>query len=133
MRMRPRCPICSGVSVYRLSDQRHSILESAVSQVHLTVGGKDKQPSDVTLFFRRWLANPLQMGSIIPSSPRLGELIARQIDRQSNSFVLELGAGTGAITRSLINSGISPGRIAVVEIVPEMANHLQTKIGRAHV
>jgi phosphatidylethanolamine/phosphatidyl-N-methylethanolamine N-methyltransferase len=120
-------PICSGVSVYRLSDQKHSILESAVSQVQLTVSGKDKQSRDITLFIRRWLANPLQMGSIIPSSPRLGELIARQIDRQSNSFVLELGAGTGAITRSLINSGISPGRIAVVEIVPEMADHLQTK------
>jgi phosphatidylethanolamine/phosphatidyl-N-methylethanolamine N-methyltransferase len=88
---------------------------------------KHPRPSDVTLFLRRWLSNPLQMGSIVPSSPRLGELIAAQIDKNSNSLVLELGAGTGAITRSLIKSGIAPGRIAVVEIVPEMADHLQVK------
>jgi len=104
-----------------------------VSQVHLTVTGKDKQPGDVTLFFRRWLANPLQMGSIIPSSPRLGELIARNIDKQSHSLILELGAGTGAITKSLIKAGISPGRIAVVEIVPEMADHLRTKFPKTTV
>ncbi len=122
----PRLPH-SGSRFSFISVLHRSFLELAVSQVHLTVTGKDKRPGDVTLFLRRWLANPLQMGSVIPSSPRLGELIARQIDRQSNSFVLELGAGTGAITRSLINSGISPGRIAVVEIVPEMADHLQTK------
>ena len=108
-------------------------LELAVSQVHLTVTGKDKQPGDVTLFFRRWLANPLQMGSIIPSSRRLGELIARSIDTQSNSLILELGAGTGAITKSLIEAGISPGRIAVVEIVPEMADYLRTKFPKTTV
>jgi phosphatidylethanolamine/phosphatidyl-N-methylethanolamine N-methyltransferase len=104
-----------------------------MSQVQLTVSGKDKQPNDTTLFLRRWVANPLQMGSIIPSSPRLGELIARQIDRQSDSLVLELGAGTGAITKSLINEGISPKRIAVVEIVPEMADHLRTKFPKTTV
>jgi phosphatidylethanolamine/phosphatidyl-N-methylethanolamine N-methyltransferase len=104
-----------------------------MSQVQLTVSEKDKQPNDMTLFLRRWLANPLQMGSIIPSSPRLGELIARQIDSKSDSLVLELGAGTGAITKSLINEGISPKRIAVVEIVPEMADHLRTKFPKTTV
>jgi phosphatidylethanolamine/phosphatidyl-N-methylethanolamine N-methyltransferase len=104
-----------------------------VSQVHLTVSGKDKQPRDMALFLRRWLANPLQMGSIIPSSPRLGEIIARNIEKQSNSLILELGAGTGAITKSLIKAGISPGRIAVVEIVPEMADHLRTKFPKTTV
>jgi phosphatidylethanolamine/phosphatidyl-N-methylethanolamine N-methyltransferase len=73
------------------------------------------------------------MGSIIPSSRRLGELIARNIDNQSNSLILELGAGTGAITKSLIEAGISPARIAVVEIVPEMADHLRTKFPKTTV
>ena len=93
-----------------------------------------KQPlNDAALFFRRWLSNPLQMGSIIPSSPKLGQLIARQIDKRSSSSILELGAGTGAITKSLISSGISPGRIAVVEIVPEMAEHLRAKFPQTSV
>jgi phosphatidylethanolamine/phosphatidyl-N-methylethanolamine N-methyltransferase len=85
------------------------------------------------LFFRRWLSNPLQMGSIVPSSPRLGGLIADQIDKRSNSSILELGAGTGAITRNLITAGISPTRLVVVEIVAEMAEHLQTNFPHATV
>ena len=86
-----------------------------------------KKQSDTSLFFGRWLKNPLQMGSIIPSSPRLGQLIAQHIDRHSKSRILELGAGTGAITRSLINSGVSASRITMLEIEPNMARHLSEK------
>jgi phosphatidylethanolamine/phosphatidyl-N-methylethanolamine N-methyltransferase len=82
-------------------------------------------PRATNLFFRRWLRNPLQMGSIIPSSPVLGKLIAKHIDKGSDAAVLELGAGTGAVTHSLIRSGIAPKRIVLVEIVPEMAEHLE--------
>jgi phosphatidylethanolamine/phosphatidyl-N-methylethanolamine N-methyltransferase len=48
-------------------------------------------------------------------------------------LILELGAGTGAITKSLISAGISPGRIVVVEIVPEMADHLRAKFPQTSV
>jgi phosphatidylethanolamine/phosphatidyl-N-methylethanolamine N-methyltransferase len=82
-------------------------------------------PRATNLFFRRWLQNPLQMGSIIPSSPVLGKLIAKHIEKGSEAAVLELGAGTGAVTHSLIRSGIAPKRIVLVEIVPEMAEHLE--------
>jgi len=82
-------------------------------------------PRATNLFFRRWLQNPLQMGSIIPSSPVLGKLIAKHIDKGSDAAVLELGAGTGAVTHSLIRFGIAPKRIVLVEIVPEMAEHLE--------
>ncbi|MFM7690942.1 MAG: class I SAM-dependent methyltransferase, partial [Alphaproteobacteria bacterium] len=65
------------------------------------------------------------MGSVIPSSPILGKLIAKHIEKGSEAAVLELGAGTGAVTHSLIRSGIAPRRIVLVEIVPEMAEHLE--------
>ena len=35
--------------------------------------------------------------------------------------MVELGAGTGAITRAMLEGGIAPERLIVVEIVPEMA------------
>lgn len=76
------------------------------------------------LFLRRWLANPLQMGSIIPSSRALGERVARHLDLGDDEVVLELGAGTGAITRALLAAGVPAHRIVVVEIVPDMARHL---------
>lgn len=67
------------------------------------------------------------MGSIVPSSPVLGQLIARHIEKGSDAAVLELGAGTGAVTHSLIRCGIAPKRIVLVEIVPEMADYLAFK------
>lgn len=77
-----------------------------------------------SLFLRRWAANPLQMGSVVPSSPALGRRIAAQIACGPDEVVVELGAGTGAISRALLEGGLPPDRLVVVEIVPEMAQHL---------
>lgn len=73
------------------------------------------------LFFRRWLANPLEMGSVVPSSPALGRRVAAAVRAAPPGAVIELGAGTGAITRAMLEGGIAPGRLVVIEIVPEMA------------
>ena len=81
--------------------------------------------SNPWMFFRRWMANPLQMGSIIPSSPALCRRVAAQVRRAPDEIVLELGAGTGVISRALLDSGLSPERLVVVEIVPAMAGHLR--------
>lgn len=77
------------------------------------------------LFFRRWLANPLEMGSIVPSSAALGRRIAAAVRAGPPGAVVELGAGTGAITRAMLEGGIAPDRLTVIEIVPEMAAVLQ--------
>lgn len=77
------------------------------------------------LFLRRWLANPLQMGSVVPSSPTLCRRIAALTRRQPGEYVLELGAGTGVLSRALLEAGVPPERLIVVEIVPEMAAHLR--------
>jgi len=77
------------------------------------------------MFFRRWLANPLQMGSIIPSSAALCQRIVRHTRRADDEAVLELGAGTGVVSRALLDSGLPPDRLIVVEIVPDMAEHLR--------
>ncbi len=77
------------------------------------------------MFFRRWLANPLQMGSVVPSSAALCRRIVRQTRRAPDEAVLELGAGTGVISRALLAGGVPAGRLIVVEIVPEMAAHLR--------
>ena len=71
------------------------------------------------LFLRRWLANPLQMGSIVPSSPALCRRIVAAICRAPEEAVLELGAGTGVIGRALLDAGLPPAQLIVVEIVPE--------------
>lgn len=77
------------------------------------------------LFFRRWLANPIQMGSVVPSSPALCRLITQRIQRAPDEFVLELGAGTGVISRAILAAGVPAERLVVVEIVPAMARLLR--------
>lgn len=81
-----------------------------------------------SLFFRRWLRNPLQMGSIIPSSPALCRKIAAAVERSGDEYVLELGAGTGVISRALLAAGVPANRLIVVEIVPEMAQFLRDSL-----
>jgi len=92
-----------------------------------TASGSDDRRSvaNAALFFRRWLANPLQMGSVIPSSPSLCRRIAALVSRRDDEVVLELGAGTGVVSRALLASGVPAEKLVVVEIVPEMANHLR--------
>lgn len=84
--------------------------------------------SGAALFLRRWLANPLQMGSVVPSSPALCRRVATQVRRTGDEWVVELGAGTGVISRALLLHGVPPERMAVVEIVPSMAGHLRATL-----
>ena len=77
------------------------------------------------MFFRRWLANPLQMGSIVPSSPALCRRVVAHTSWSGGAAVLELGAGTGVIGQALLAAGLPPERLLVVEIVPAMAEHLR--------
>lgn len=87
-----------------------------------------RSPGEVrntALFLKRWLANPLQMGSVIPSSPALCRRIAALVECQGDEVVVELGAGTGVISRALLAAGVPPERLVVVEIVRDMAEHLR--------
>ena len=85
---------------------------------------RPQPPSGAALFLRRWVANPLQMGSIVPSSPALCRRVSAQVRRAPDEYVLELGAGTGVISRALLQGGVPPDRLIVLEIVPDMARHL---------
>jgi phosphatidylethanolamine/phosphatidyl-N-methylethanolamine N-methyltransferase len=80
------------------------------------------------LFFRRWMKNPLQMGSIVPSSPSLCRRVARHAHVQPDEALIELGAGTGVITQALLHSGLAPERLFVIEIVRDMADHLRAEL-----
>ena len=79
----------------------------------------------LSLFLRRWLANPLQMGSIVPSSPALCRRIVAQVRRAPDEWVIELGAGTGVVSRALVAGGIPHSRIILVEIERKLAGHLR--------
>jgi phosphatidylethanolamine/phosphatidyl-N-methylethanolamine N-methyltransferase len=97
-----------------------------MSEMTASAQSTSRQIANAGLFFRRWLANPLQMGSIIPSSPSLCRRIASLVRLAEDEVVVELGAGTGVISKALLAAGVPPERLVVVEIVRDMADHLRS-------
>ena len=85
------------------------------------------------LFFRRWLANPREVGSVAPSSPALKRRLTQEIVRAPDEYVIELGGGTGAITRGILERGVPADRLYVLEINREMAQHLRDIFPGIHV
>jgi phosphatidylethanolamine/phosphatidyl-N-methylethanolamine N-methyltransferase len=90
-------------------------------------------PSGRWLFFRRALVHPLQLGTPIPSSPALGRLIASQLKDRKNGLTVEIGGGTGVITRELLAAGVPADRLLVLELDPEMADYLRGTLPEANV
>ena len=66
-------------------------------------------------FIRGLIANPRNVSSLLPSSRSLARRIAAQVDPNAGGFVLELGPGTGAVTCALLERGVAPGRLLLVE------------------
>jgi phosphatidylethanolamine/phosphatidyl-N-methylethanolamine N-methyltransferase len=54
-------------------------------------------------FLQAFIKNPLKVGAIAPSSPELAQKMLEGIKPDENKIVLELGVGTGAITKHLQN------------------------------
>lgn len=77
------------------------------------------------LFLLRALRNPRQLGAVAPSSRHLGALLAKHAAVDNESPIVELGGGSGSLTRALIKAGIDPARIYVIELDPELANYLK--------
>ncbi len=83
-------------------------------------------------FVRSLLRDPVGIGAVVPSSPRLSRLIASQVD-SSTSTVLEVGAGTGSVTDAVLNRGIDPQRVLVIERDPHLAAYLRDRFPRLRV
>lgn len=79
---------------------------------------------------------PRRVGSVVPSSPRLARHMAREVTQfigaKPGGRIVEVGAGTGAITRALVNSRASAA-LTVVEADPGCCAYLRTSYPHLHV
>lgn len=66
-------------------------------------------------FLAAWIRSPLKVGALLPSSRTLARAMAAEIDLEKTGMIIELGAGTGAVTQGLLQAGISPERLLVLE------------------
>ncbi|CAN0588753.1 unnamed protein product, partial [Ectocarpus sp. 12 AP-2014] len=58
-------------------------------------------------FLRQWAGNPLAIGAITPSGPQLAHAMAGYLNPESIGPVVELGPGTGVVTKAILERGIA--------------------------
>jgi len=86
------------------------------------------EPAATALFLKRWLRRPFAMGAVVPSGRLLAEAMARATLAAMagrDGHVIELGAGTGHVTKALLAAGVPPARLALVERDAELAAFLR--------
>jgi phosphatidylethanolamine/phosphatidyl-N-methylethanolamine N-methyltransferase len=83
-----------------------------------------RRGSPALLHFRRFLAHPVRLSSALPVSRAVARMVASRVDLASGDYVVELGSGTGAVTRALLEAGVPANRLIAVEIDSEMAAYL---------
>ena len=71
---------------------------------------------DQALFFQTWLRQPAIIGAIMPTRPALARAMARAA--VGGGPIVELGGGTGPITRALVESGAMARHLTVIERHP---------------
>ena len=78
-------------------------------------------------FWSAWLRGPHRVGAVAPSSPALAQAMLDAIDDDDDGKIVELGAGTGAITRFLTQR-FTPERLVIIERDANLARHLRDQL-----
>jgi phosphatidylethanolamine/phosphatidyl-N-methylethanolamine N-methyltransferase len=71
--------------------------------------------ADSARFIKQWIENPRLIGAVSPSGPALAKAMAGYVDLTRDGPIVELGPGTGPVTKALLARGIAPERLVLVE------------------
>ena len=87
----------------------------------------------VFAFWRELLKDPRSIGSISPSGAALGSAMVKVLLADRPGCVVELGAGTGAITRALVGIRHQIDNLIVIEKSPQLAAMLAARYPCLHI
>lgn len=76
-------------------------------------------------FLKGWQKDKKGVGAIIPTSSITARRMASVINTDSGQPVLELGAGTGVITKAILERGVKPEDIVSLEYSRHFYDHLR--------
>lgn len=88
---------------------------------------KDIDLEDEARFLKGWIENPLKTGAVAPSGKALAQKMAAVVDPMEPGPVVELGPGTGPVTQALLQRGVPPERLYLVEYSKDFAGLLRQK------
>ena len=80
----------------------------------------------ILIWLKNWIKYPLVLGAVLPTQKFASDLMASEVDGKINT-VVELGAGTGQITNSILKKGIKEENLILVEINEEFSKILKDK------
>jgi phosphatidylethanolamine/phosphatidyl-N-methylethanolamine N-methyltransferase len=80
---------------------------------------------DELKFFKGWIRKPRAVGSIVPTSTVTARKMASIVNPHSGLPVLEVGPGTGVITRAILARGVRPESLYAVEYSADFVRHLR--------
>jgi phospholipid N-methyltransferase len=80
-------------------------------------------------FFRSWVQNPLAIGAVAPSGRALAKLMVKGV--HSGARVMELGPGTGTVTRAILDRGVDERNLYLVERDAAFARLLRARFPKA--
>lgn len=86
-----------------------------------------RQSPDWLLVFSKFLKHGTSIATFTPSSKYLARAICKGIDWQSARCIVELGAGTGPITKELVKRAQPHTRLVIVEVDPDFCKRLRQK------
>ncbi|HEY2526950.1 MAG TPA: methyltransferase [Xanthobacteraceae bacterium] len=99
-------------------------MERQIKQFELK---KRTRLDDEVRFIRSWIERPLTIGAVTPSGRNLARTMARYVDPNSTGPVVELGPGTGPVTEALVEAGVAPSRLVLVEFNPTFCRILRSR------
>ena len=94
---------------------------------------KSQRLDDDVRFIRSWLEKPLAMGAVTPSSRILARTMASYVEPGIGGPVIELGPGTGPVTEALVEQGVDPARLVLIEFNAMFCQLLRSRFPAATV
>jgi len=114
-----------------LERKRDGIGKKIEEQVRQFEKKRSIRLDDEVRFIRSWIERPLSIGAVTPSGKLLARTMASYVDPASDGPVVELGPGTGPVTGALVEAGIAPSRLVLVETNPAFCRILRTRYPEA--
>jgi phosphatidylethanolamine/phosphatidyl-N-methylethanolamine N-methyltransferase len=103
------------------------------SQSIARVAKKPLRLDDDVRFLRSWFEKPIATGAVMPSGRALARRMAQYVDPNSKGPIIELGPGTGPVTEALVDHGVDPSRLVLVEFNPVFCRLLRSRYPAATV
>ena len=94
---------------------------------------RELDASDEFVFLRAWMRAPLITAAMLPSGRALSRAVAAAVNPSTPGAIVELGPGTGAVTTALVERGIQPERLILIEFRPEFCELLRRRYPAARI